>query len=133
MNVIFAKSTIVAGALFFAVGAPAYAASPEGIWLTQPDKKGGYAHIQAHVCGPALCGRVLRAFDASGKQITTPNVGKMVFWDMQPDAKGRYKGRAWVPAHNREYSGVMRVSGNTMKVSGCVGPVCQSQVWKRVK
>ena len=112
---------------------PAFAASPEGVWLTQPDHRGGFAHIQAHACGAAICGTVLRAFDSEGREIRTPNVGRRVFWDMRPVAENQYQGRAWVPAHNREYAGVMTVSGDRMKVSGCLGPVCKSQTWKRVK
>ena len=128
--------TIVAtaiAALMALAASSALGASAEGVWVTQPDKKGGFAHIQAHSCGAALCGTVLRAFDSEGREITTPNVGKRVFWDMRPVADGRYKGRAWVPAHGREYDGVMKVSGDRMKVSGCLGPVCQSQTWRRVK
>ncbi|GHF72568.1 hypothetical protein GCM10017056_49350 [Seohaeicola zhoushanensis] len=116
------------------VAAPtARAASPEGVWLTQPDRKGGYAHIRAHACGPALCGTVEKAFDRTGAEIWTPNVGKRVFWDMWEDEQGHYRGRAWVPMLKREYPGSIRLLGDRLQVHGCSGPICMSQTWTRVK
>ncbi len=112
--------------------APAYAADPAGVWLTGPDKKGQVAHVRAAPCGPAFCGQIIKVFNAAGKSVNAPTVGKRVFWDMT-GARGVFSGRAYVPAHNRNYNAKMRVDGNRMKVSGCLGPVCQSQVWTRVK
>jgi uncharacterized protein (DUF2147 family) len=106
--------------------------SPVGVWATPPDKKGVTAHIHAHPCGAATCGVIARTFDRTGREIQTPNLGRQVFWDMTPKGQGVYEGRAFVPAHNRTYDGVMKLSGNRMKVGGCLGPVCLSQVWERV-
>ncbi|MFD2855040.1 DUF2147 domain-containing protein [Seohaeicola zhoushanensis] len=102
-----------------------------GVWLTQPDRKGGYAHIRAHACGPALCGTVEKAFDRTGAEIWTPNVGKRVFWDMWEDEQGHYRGRAWVPMLKREYPGSIRLLGDRLQVHGCSGPICMSQTWTR--
>ncbi len=113
------------------VGSPVAAATPEGVWLTPPDQKGQYAHVVTHRCGKGLCGTIERTYDASGKRITTPNVGVRVFWDMVPDGD-EYTGRAYVPAHRREYAARMKVQGRSMEVKGCLGPVCQSQIWRRV-
>lgn len=125
----FLFSTVLATVSF---ATPALADPSLGLWMTEPDRKGQVAHIDVHRCGASLCGKVLRAFDISGKQVTTPNVGKLVFWDMKPTGSGKYEGRAWVPAHNREYDAGMRLSGNQLRVRGCLGPVCQGQTWKRV-
>lgn len=114
----------------FAVSAEAEVAL--GTWLTQPDKKAQVAHVAVAKCGAALCGTIVRAYDKAGKQITTPNVGKRIFWDVKPTGKGDYAGRAWVPAFNREYPASMSVSGNRMVVKGCFGPACMSQKWTRV-
>ncbi|MEM8577056.1 MAG: DUF2147 domain-containing protein [Pseudomonadota bacterium] len=115
-----------------ALAGPALAATPEGVWLTPPDGKGQTAHITAQRCGAAWCGTITAAFDAGGRQITTPNVGKRVFWDMVPGGAG-FAGRAWVPAHGRSYQAEMRPAGRSMVVRGCLGPVCQSQTWRKVR
>lgn len=118
------------GALALLAGA-AQAGSPVGTWKTQPDKKGQTAHVVAKPCGNAVCGTMIRAFDPQGNEIAHPNVGKRLFWDMVPQGDG-FAGRAYVPAHKREYDGTLKVSGQTMTVKGCLGPVCQSQTWSRV-
>lgn len=105
--------------------------TPAGVWLTQPDAKGQVAYVVSKPCGKGYCGTIARAFDAKGREVTTPNIGKRVFWDMVPEGSD-YAGRAYVPAHNREYAGRLQVRGNSMKVKGCLGPVCQGQTWKRV-
>jgi uncharacterized protein (DUF2147 family) len=123
---------LLGGALILALWTSlADAASPEGTWHTEPDQKGQTAYVVAKPCGDALCGTMTRAFDANGNEINHPNVGKRLFWGMVPE-EGVYVGRAYVPAKDREYPGTLRVQGNTMKVQGCLGPICQSQTWSRV-
>lgn len=112
--------------------AMAAAETPVGTWATPPDDKGIFAHIVAQPCGAATCGVIARTYDSRGRPVETPNLGVRVFWDMTPAGAGLWKGRAFVPAHKRSYQGTMQVSGNRMVVRGCLGPVCQSQVWTRV-
>lgn len=104
-----------------------------GIWQTQADKKGQIAHVEVTRCDGALCGDIVRTYDSDGKRITTENVGKRVFWNVMPTGEQEYSGRAWVPAHDREYAAKMHLDDDRLKVSGCLGPVCQSQVWARVE
>ncbi|MDZ7709150.1 MAG: DUF2147 domain-containing protein [Roseovarius sp.] len=115
------------------LGTVVSAASVLGTWQTGPDKKGQVAHVEARPCGEAVCGWIVRSYDAEGKPITTANIGKRVFWNMTPVGDGEYRGRAWVPAHDREYAARMALEGRQLTVSGCVGPFCQSQVWSRVE
>lgn len=103
-----------------------------GTWLTEPDRKAQTAHVGVTRCGPALCGTILRAYDKAGRQITTPNVGKRIFWDTVPTSAGQYQGRAFVPMLGREYPAQMQIKGNRMVVKGCLGPACMSQNWTRV-
>jgi len=110
----------------------AAAETPLGTWLTPPDAKGVVAHIEARPCGQAACGVIARTYDSEGRPVQTPNLGVRVFWDMKPAGDGTWRGRAFVPAHNRTYPGTMQVLGDRLKVKGCLGPVCQSQVWTRV-
>lgn len=104
-----------------------------GTWQTQADKKGQIAHVEVTRCDGALCGDIVRTYDSEGNRITTENVGKRVFWNVTPDGDQEYRGRAWVPAHDREYAAKMELNDDRLKVSGCLGPVCQSQVWARVE
>lgn len=104
-----------------------------GIWLTEPDKKGQTAHVHAVNCGGAVCGTIVRAFDSAGNEIVTPAVGRQIFWDMTPLGAGSYEGQAFVPAHKRNYRAKMKVSGRQMRVRGCLGPVCMSQTWTRIR
>lgn len=114
------------------VPALAGADTPLGTWLTPPDAKGITAHIEARPCGAAACGVIARTYDRQGRPVQTPNLGVQVFWDMTPAGAGLWRGSAFVPAHNRTVKGTMQVRGDRMTVKGCLGPVCQSQVWARV-
>lgn len=128
----FSLRSILLGASL-ALGAPALADPALGTWLTAPDQKGQVAHVEVVPCGDALCGTIARAYDSGGTQIVTPNVGTKVFWDMRAEAQGRYKGRAYVPSHKRSYGATMTLAGTKLTVRGCLGPICQSQVWTRVR
>lgn len=130
-----AKSFRVAAVLALvslALAAGAHAADPAGVWKTPPDKFGQTAHIVASRCGQAYCGTITEVFDPQGRKIAGKNVGVRVFWDMMPSGDA-YKGRAFVPAYGKVYTGRMAVRGNTMKVSGCLGGVCKGQTWTRVR
>ena len=126
------KTSFVAAALAAGTPAVATAETPLGTWLTPPDSNGIVAHIEARPCGAATCGVIARTYDSQGRRVQTPNLGVRVFWDMTPAGDGVWKGRAYVPAHDRTYPGTMEVMGDRMRVRGCLGPVCQSQVWARV-
>lgn len=112
--------------------APVRAADPVGLWRTEPDQKGQVANVRATPCGAAICGTIVQVYDKGGAQIAAPTVGQKVFWDMTLDGTD-YVGRAFVPAHQREYRGRLSIRGDEMKVSGCLGPVCQSQTWTRLQ
>ena len=126
------KRILLSMALAGAVAVPVAADTPKGIWVTGPDRKGQVGHVRFSSCGDALCGRVLRAFDSNGNAVKTRNVGKRVIWGMKPTAAGKYAGTMYVSAVDRTVKGTFRVSGRSMTVRGCVGPLCQSQVWTRV-
>lgn len=124
-----------AGILLLAAWTSRAVAEPAlGTWRTGPDGKAQVAHVEVTTCGPALCGRIARAFDAAGNEIVTPNVGRELFWGMLPLGDGAYGGgRVFVPAHNREYDARMRLSGDRLRVQGCLGPICDGQTWTRVR
>ena len=116
-----------------ALSASAAMADPVlGTWKTQVDD-GAYAHVKMTKCGSSICGTIARAFKG-GSEIKTKNIGKKLVWDMKPQGNGAYKsGKIWQPSTDKIYSSKMALSGNTLKVSGCVGPICKKQTWSRVK
>lgn len=117
----------------FALIAGAASADPvEGVWQTQVDD-GAYAHITMSPCGSKICGVISRAY-RNGSQIQSDTVGKRIVWDMTPGDGGRYSGgKIWRPSNGKTYSSKMVLSGSSLKVSGCIGPICKSQTWSRVK
>lgn len=129
----------LAGAVFaatFGATAQADAAGLEGVWLTTPDQKGQVAHVVSTPCGAGFCGTITRVFDAGGNPITLPTIGQRVFWDMtakNTKDSSVFVGNVYVPAHKRDYSGQITVKDNQLILKACLGPVCQSQTWKRVQ
>lgn len=113
-------------------GAGAALADPVlGTWKTQVDD-GNYAHVKMQKCGQKICGTIAKAFNAQGP-MNTENLGKKLVWAMVPAGDGYYKsGKIWQPSTDKIYRSKMTLSGNTLKVSGCVGPICKKQTWSRV-
>jgi uncharacterized protein (DUF2147 family) len=95
----------------------ARAAEPiEGSWKTA---SGETAVIGK--CGTAYC-VTLKTGKHSGKQI-----GKLSGKD------GEYSGEITDPAEDKTYSGSGSVSGNSLKMKGCVLAIlCKSQTWTRL-
>lgn len=120
-------------ALFAASAATIAAADPiEGTWQTQEDD-GAYAHVVMAPCGPNFCGRIARTF-RNGAEYDSPNKGKTLVIDMAPQGEGHYEGRVWRPSNDKIYYGKVQLTGDTMKLSGCVagGLICSRQTWKRI-
>ncbi|KIN73123.1 DUF2147 domain-containing protein [Sulfitobacter guttiformis] len=109
----------------------AWADPAEGTWKTEVDD-GAYAHVKMGMCGATLCGTIARTFNASG-EYKSENLGKKLVWDMSPAGGGAYKsGQIWQPSTGKTFRSKMALSGNTLNVSGCVGPICKKQTWSRV-
>ena len=61
------------------------------------------------------------------------DTGRALVWDMVPAGGGAYKsGKIWDPGADKTYRSKMQLEGNMLKVSGCIGPICKSQSWKKV-
>jgi uncharacterized protein (DUF2147 family) len=126
------KQLILAAVL--ALGAGAAAADPvEGMWQTQEDD-GAYAHVQMAPCGPNFCGTIARTFKG-GAEYKSENLGKTLVIDMAPQGGGAYEGKVWRPSNNKVYYGTISLSGDKMRLAGCVagGLICSKQTWTRVK
>lgn len=127
------KKLTCAALLAAAFATPSFAADPaEGTWKTQVDD-GAYAHVTIAACGEALCGTIARTFNGAG-EYNSENKGKPILWDMQAAGSGQYsKGKIWQPSTGKIFNSKMSLSGSSLKVSGCVGPICKKQTWTRVK
>lgn len=105
-----------------------------GVWQTEPDRKALISHIEITRCGPAICGRVAAAFDTSGTPVQTPHVGRPLFWDIRAEGEGRYGGgTVYVPLLDIQARASMVLQGDRLIVTGCRGPVCDGQVWTRLR
>ncbi|WP_095589996.1 DUF2147 domain-containing protein [Actibacterium ureilyticum] len=126
------KASIAGAVIALALAGPAMADPVLGTWKTQVDD-GSYAHITFANCGPAICGKIARTFNGQG-EYKSPNIGKPLVWDMQAAGGGKYAGgKIWQPSTGKVYKSKMALSGDTLNVSGCVGPLCKKQTWSRVK
>ncbi len=128
------KRFLLTAALIFGAGA-AFADPVEGTWKTKPDDNGNFGHIQIKPCGSAFCGTLVKAFDGSGKQIESPNVGKQIVWDMMAKGDGAYgDGKVWSPDRDKTYNSKMTLSGDNLAVQGCVFGICRDGgQWQRLK
>lgn len=110
------KALYAAVALAIATGA-AMADPIEGAWTTEA---GSTARIAA--CGDGLC-ITLRTGPHAGKRIGT----------FQPAGGGKYTGRITDPSNDKTYTGKGTLSGDSLKLGGCVlgGLICRNQTWTR--
>ncbi|NVO55694.1 DUF2147 domain-containing protein [Rhodobacteraceae bacterium B1Z28] len=124
--------------MFFAVALllPAMAAADPlvGVWKTEPDRKNLISHIKITACGDKFCGKILSAYDATGKEVQTPNIGKKLFWDVSSEGSGKYGGgEFWVPLIDVDAVPQMTLQGDTLKVKGCEHVLCAHQTWSRLQ
>ncbi|WP_137132793.1 DUF2147 domain-containing protein [Rhizobium sp. FY34] len=110
------KTGLVAATLLAFAGS-AWAAEPiEGSWKTASGETAAIAK-----CGSAFC-VTLKTGKHSGKQI-----GKM------SGTGAEYQGEITDPEADKTYSGSGSVSGNALKMKGCVMSVfCKTQTWTRL-
>ncbi len=128
--------TLALAAALACLGTAALAADPVvGTWQTKADDNGNFGHVRIQACGGAFCGTLVKAFDGSGKQIDSPNVGRQIVWDMVAYGDGFYDdGQIYSPDRDKTYDSEMQLSGNSLEVKGCVIGICRSGgTWKRVK
>lgn len=89
-----------------------------GNWKTQ---KGATAAITS--CGGGFC-ITLKSGQHSGKRIGT----------FSASGSGNYSGKVTDPENDKTYNGKATLSGNTLKMGGCVlgGLICRNENWTRL-
>ncbi len=127
---------LLTAAAAFAIGATTAIADPVfGTWQTIPDDNGYYGHIKVAQCGTKICGTLVQSFDSAGKPIDSENIGKNIIWDMKIAGGGKYaEGKVWAPDRDKTYNSKMTLSGNSLKIKGCIFGICRDGgTWTRVQ
>ena len=121
---------LIAAACLTVDGAGMALAEPvTGTWQTETGDGGGYLHVAIAPCGSNICGTIKKVFNSDD----TSSEGKPIIWDMKAKGNGSYSGgKIWAPDVDKTYRSKMSLNGNSLKVSGCVGPIYRGQTWKRV-
>jgi len=129
------KTIALAAAAAILSAGMALAADPlEGYWRTAGDDDGNSGLIHVAPCGARLCGTLVKAYGPDGKEIASDNIGRNIISATQPKGDGEYTGKVWSPDRDKTYNSRLRLSGDTLKVQGCVLGICRDGgTWRRVR
>jgi uncharacterized protein (DUF2147 family) len=128
----------------FAVSLSGVALADEGangIWKLDSGK----VTVQIAPCGPNLCGAIVGLAKPLNKKgepkldkknpnealRNRPLMGLTILANMKPSGDNKWKGTIYNADDGYTYSSYMKLSGNNMKVKGCVGPFCKTMVFIR--
>jgi uncharacterized protein (DUF2147 family) len=114
------------------------AASINGRWTTK-DKD---AVIEFGPCGATVCGKIAKYLKTppngvDQKDVNNPNkalrtrklLGSAIIYGLKADG-GKWRGTIYDPRNGKSYRSVVYKQANgNLSVEGCVGPICQKQVW----
>lgn len=142
----FGLIVAILAALLDASSAKAQAgAEATGIWLTQA----GDAKVRVSKCGGGICGVIVWLKDpidpATGKPHVDdknlnpalkrrPMIGLPLFSGLQPTGPHKWSGQIYNADDGSTYASHISASGpDTLKVEGCVGPLCGGETWTRTK
>ncbi|MFZ3581135.1 DUF2147 domain-containing protein [Loktanella sp. DJP18] len=105
-----------------------------GVWQTEVDD-GAFAYVTVSPCGAAVCGTITNTYKADGTPYQSENIGRQIVINMAPNGDGTYAGQVYRPSNGKTYVGKMQVSGNALRLQGCVagGLLCASQNWARIQ
>lgn len=141
---VFARPILVGLATLSAlIATPALAAdSISGRWITQ-DKD---AVVTISKCGKSTCGKISKFLvtppdGVNQRDVNNPNpklrkrklLGLPVLFNFKEEAT-LWRGRIYDPVGGKSYRSVIRrKSANVLEVKGCIGPFCQTQIWRRAR
>jgi Delta7-sterol 5-desaturase len=126
-----------AAALLLAVAlvssaAPARAQTAQGVhddWAT----RGLGAVVRLAPCAPhaaTLCGRLIWVWNPS--EVRPGAVGSLILRDLVREGAAWRGGSVLNPEDGRTYTGTISLEGDVLRLRGCAGPFCQTQVWRRL-
>jgi len=99
-----------------------------GTWASPKNENGASIQVKIQDCGGTICGTIVKALGGADTTI----VGKQMVWNMKPTGGGQYKGKIWAPDTDKTYNGKMTLSGNSMKMAGCILGICRGETFSRV-
>ncbi len=120
---------------------PLAAAEPvDGAWTTA--SRDGVVRIAP--CGTAVCGRLARFLvvppqGADQRDVHNPDarlrsrklLGMAILTDFHADG-AVWRGTIYDPKAGKSYRSIIRRLGSDrLEVKGCIGPFCQTQVWRK--
>lgn len=140
-RLIFSGALAIAALTLGSTGATA-AETITGRWVTA--EKNAVVHIAR--CGKALCGRIDKfliqpAGGADQRDVNNPDpakrarklLGTAILSSLREDS-GVWRGQIYDPKTGRTYtSEVRRNPAGALEVKGCLGPLCQTQVWQKAR
>jgi len=134
------------GALITLITASTALAGPlediSGVWLTEAQT----AHVEIADCGDGTpCGTLvwvesdediatlLDEYNKDPELAKLPLIGSKMLYGFKAK-KSQFKGgKIYNAADGKTYgSALKRLDANTLQVKGCVGPLCQKQIWTRI-
>lgn len=112
-------------------------ADVSGVWRSERSQKGGFMDVQFFPCGEAICGKLKTAYRKTGEvNPGFPGVGQTLIRDMVSVDGANYKnGTLKNPENGKVYYSKMKMSGNNLKVSGCIagGLLCNKITFTKMK
>jgi len=129
------------------IASPAFAGEASGkdvfgVWQVQS----GNAHVEIKDCSDSTpCGSIVHINAPNPMSILDdanpepemakkPLIGAPMLWGFKEKKSKWSGGRIYDAESGKSYkSKLERQEDGTLKVKGCVGPICQSQIWTRVE
>lgn len=120
------RKMVLAGAL--AMMANVAQADPAvGVWTSPTNGDGASIKLQIVKCQSGICG-VIHSVTNGDPSI----VGKTMVWGMKPQGGGKYTGgKVWAPDDDKTYNGKLTLTGNGLKVEGCILGFCRGETFSR--
>ena len=112
-----------------------------GVWMLNSGK----VTVRIAPCGASLCGAIVGLAKPLNKEgqpkvdkenpeeslRKRPLMGLTILANMKPTGENKWRGTIYNADDGRTYSSYMKLSGNNMKVKGCVGPFCKTMEFVR--
>lgn len=126
----------------------AFGQSPVGQWKTIDDEtKQEKSIVEVYESGGLIFGKIVRLLQekdgGAGKLCTKcegedkdkPIVGMVIIKNMKKDGDEYKGGTIMDPAKGKTYKCVLKVieGGSKLQVKGCIGFLCKSQYWLKIK
>lgn len=105
-----------------------------GLWQTAKDDNGDSGLIEVTPCGDALCGELVKSYNAAGQEIESTHIGRNIISDTVPTGDGAYRGKIYSPDRDKTYNARLQLDGDRLDVSGCVFGICRDGGrWKKIR